>query len=454
MSITETEARLFDTYPGRHARRRNQRERSSFFKGPVDNANRLQNKGDEDDMLLCDDGIDDLTPEERELFKQLNLPESFVGGGFRENKDERGRGTIVDTKTRGAADARIVSAHAFYVDESINDSMKHVDDVTQRQACFQSVEAHHLLPGFFLWQQAFDNAYQQYYYYRESTRQTQWEPPTQGFVPLRDVHLQCDTDVSVVDASAICQFKPAQSEQRQSIPHPKYWAQRHRFFSLFDHGVLLDTEAWFSVTPERIANHQAKRCHRSLCGAPRGKEATTGGRTDRRAQFVVLDAFCGVAGNTIAFARRPGVNVIAYDNDEVRLELASHNADVYGVRDSIDFVCEDVIAALMSAVGGSRHHHDTLIDMIFLSPPWGGPEYIDAESFDLQARLVSGLSLIDVVKLSLAITPNVACFLPRNTDLRPLVVALLPVSFEVERTMLNGKLKALTLYFGLLRTKS
>lgn len=39
-------------------------------------------------------------------------------------------------------------------------------------------------------------------------------------------------------------------------------------------------EAWFSVTPEKIAEHLAERCQCDL----------------------VVDAFCGVGGNTIQFA--------------------------------------------------------------------------------------------------------------------------------------------------------
>jgi len=39
----------------------------------------------------------------------------------------------------------------------------------------------------------------------------------------------------------------------------KYWAQRKRLFSKFDEGVQLDKESWFSVTPEAIAGHIARR---------------------------------------------------------------------------------------------------------------------------------------------------------------------------------------------------
>ena len=46
-----------------------------------------------------------------------------------------------------------------------------------------------------------------------------------------------------------------------SVPHiSKYWAQRYRLFSLYDSGVKLDPESWYSITPEKIAQHIAERC--------------------------------------------------------------------------------------------------------------------------------------------------------------------------------------------------
>lgn len=62
---------------------------------------------------------------------------------------------------------------------------------------------------------------------------------------------------------------------------PIDYAQRKRLFSLYSKGCLLDEEGWYSVTPENIANQIAERC-----------------RCD-----TIVDAFCGVGGNTIAFAK-------------------------------------------------------------------------------------------------------------------------------------------------------
>ena len=39
--------------------------------------------------------------------------------------------------------------------------------------------------------------------------------------------------------------------------HEKFWAQRFRLFSLFDRGIKLDDESWFSVTPEVICSLSA-----------------------------------------------------------------------------------------------------------------------------------------------------------------------------------------------------
>ena len=50
-------------------------------------------------------------------------------------------------------------------------------------------------------------------------------------------------------------------EELSSFPHiSKYWAQRYRLFSKYDDGVKLDQESWYSITPEKIAEHIAERC--------------------------------------------------------------------------------------------------------------------------------------------------------------------------------------------------
>lgn len=195
----------------------------------------------------------------------------------------------------------------------------------------------------------------------------------------------------------------------------KYWAQRYRLFSRYDEGILLDKEGWFSVTPEKIAEHIAERCQ---CD-------------------VIVDAFCGVGGNAIQFAFTCE-HVIAIDIDPVRLAYAKNNARIYGVDDRISFILGDFfkLAPTLKA------------DVVFLSPPWGGPGYISADVFDVETMIqpVSGRQMFEVAA---RITPNVAFFLPRNVDTEQVASLAKPGSkVEVEKNILNSKVKTIMAYYG------
>ncbi|KAL5513729.1 TGS1 [Sanghuangporus vaninii] len=232
----------------------------------------------------------------------------------------------------------------------------------------------------------------------------------------------------------------------------KYYAQRHRYFSLYDHGCLLDEEGWYSVTPEKIAEQIAERC-----------------RCD-----TILDAFCGVGGNAIAFAKTCH-RVIAIDNSPLRLALARHNAAVYDVQDRIEFVLADFLDFARAYI--RRPSTKRNIDVVFLSPPWGGPAYLtsspqkeigEADTFNDSYTLRSLLPLPgdELFHLSRCVSRNVAFYLPRNVDLEEvsnlvkhphtaetgpdLVSTQRTVDeyVEVEEEYMGGKLKAVTCYFG------
>ncbi|XP_052774682.1 trimethylguanosine synthase-like [Mya arenaria] len=194
----------------------------------------------------------------------------------------------------------------------------------------------------------------------------------------------------------------------------KYWGQRYRLFSRFDEGIRLDREGWFSVTPEKIAEHIADRC-----------------RCD-----VILDAFCGAGGNSIQFAFTCE-RVIAVDIDPVKVELARHNAAVYGVEDRIEFIVGDFLE-----VGPTLK-----ADVVFLSPPWGGPRYLSADVFDLETMMA--INTFEIVKVSRQISDNIALFVPRNTDINQLTSLAGPGGkMEMEQNFLNRKLKTITAYYG------
>ncbi|KAK9271375.1 hypothetical protein L1049_026965 [Liquidambar formosana] len=198
----------------------------------------------------------------------------------------------------------------------------------------------------------------------------------------------------------------------------KYWWQRYLLFSRFDDGIKMDEEGWYSVTPEPIARHQASRC----------------------GSGIIVDCFTGVGGNAIQFAQRSR-HVIAIDIDPKKIDYAKHNAAIYEVDDLIDFIVGDsfLLAPKLKA------------DTVFLSPPWGGPDYARVETYDIKTMLKphDGYFLFNTAK---EIASRIVMFLPRNVDLGQLAELSLsanpPWSLEVEKNFINGKFKAITAYFS------
>lgn len=69
--------------------------------------------------------------------------------------------------------------------------------------------------------------------------------------------------------------------------------------------------------------------------------------------------------------------MLAIDINAERLNLAQHNARVYNVADKIEFVQGDFLQLAPRLRG----------DVVFLSPPWGGPEYLSADVFDIKTMM-------------------------------------------------------------------
>ena len=176
------------------------------------------------------------------------------------------------------------------------------------------------------------------------------------------------------------------------------------------------------------------------------------------------------------FALRP-LTVIALDTSPTRLALARHNAALHGLAARIEFVLGDFRtfatsrivsshAMSESGAGGSSSSssttgHGRKIDVVFLSPPWGGPEYLAGPTYSLAQTQPEPAA--ELFRLARLMTPNVAFYVPRNTVLEDIAGLLPPPStpldgggttsgeleqVEVEEEWMGTKLKALTCYFG------
>ncbi len=207
---------------------------------------------------------------------------------------------------------------------------------------------------------------------------------------------------------------------------------------------------------------------------------------------VILDTFCGVGGNAIGFANerfKDSISlVICVDTVIEKLEMAAHNASIYGVDPSrMLFIEGNAIDVLQrysdgklstselrsSAFGSSKTckgfkigGYDLLppaIDVVFLSPPWGGINYLDVgkSGYTLSKCIsINSSCSNDDAKYNgeelLSLSANasrkksVVYFLPKNVDGVSIGFSAWKVGyrhgFEMEQNYLNGKLKTVTMY--------
>jgi trimethylguanosine synthase len=197
-------------------------------------------------------------------------------------------------------------------------------------------------------------------------------------------------------------------------------------------GLKLDEEGWYSVTPENIAVHIATKTI-SLLG--------------ERRPLRIVDAFCGVGGNTIQYALQENVYCVGVDNDETKAEYTRHNAKLYGCVEGKDFEVKHSDFFKVTGLGK--------VDAIFMSPPWGGPGYHLMESYALEHIYPD---FDKIIEKAMEFTKNLAIFIPRNTDIEDLLRRLskyMPkVQIEVEKVMVGEVCKALVVYTGVLGGES
>ena len=88
-------------------------------------------------------------------------------------------------------------------------------------------------------------------------------------------------------------------------------------------------------------------------------------------------------------------------------------------------------------------------DAMFLSPPWGGPEYLNTKVYNLH-HMGSSMDGFKVFSIAKSVTPNLAFFVPKNTSYQQLqdLSAEADGRVNVEKNILNHKTKAVTAYYG------
>lgn len=84
------------------------------------------------------------------------------------------------------------------------------------------------------------------------------------------------------------------------------------------------------------------------------------------------------------------------------------------------------------------------VDLIFSSPPWGGPNYSKQESIDVNDLPISTSKLFHAFSCK---TNRIVFFMPRNINIQQMI-DLKYGCLEVEETWLNDRLKNYTFYYS------
>lgn len=221
----------------------------------------------------------------------------------------------------------------------------------------------------------------------------------------------------------------------------KYWAQRYLIFSKYDSGALLTKELWYSVTPEALSKYTAKFINEAFCE-----------KRQRGEPLKVMDAFCGGGGNIIQFLNYND-EVYAADINKIHLHCTYNNASLYVDRETLkeklvllplnweivdydaaqaqtpppdlppheqpdqrdDFADDTTYATVQESLESLEKLRAGKFDCIFGSPPWGGPEYMNDEIYNLDNLLP--YTLEKLLRVFLQFTDEIVLFLPRNSDL-------------------------------------
>jgi hypothetical protein len=177
----------------------------------------------------------------------------------------------------------------------------------------------------------------------------------------------------------------------------KYYRSRYAFFEKFDEGIQLDTESWYSVTPEKIAEYTARKMR----------------DFNRNPELTVVDGFSGVGGNTIQFAKHFD-KVYSVEIDPAKAEMQKKNSEIYQVTPKITQLVKDFL--LVSALDIPSPKSQT---SIFSSPPWGGTDYSSIKFYSLFTSVTP--NIVHILDQSFQLANSLVLMLPKNTLLSELI---------------------------------
>jgi hypothetical protein len=89
------------------------------------------------------------------------------------------------------------------------------------------------------------------------------------------------------------------------------------------------------------------------------------------------------------------------------------------------------------------------VDVVVLSPPWGGPNYLEESAYDLSTMLTCGDGL-KLVAAAASVAETIVYIVPRNTIDKQLTILanVLGCKYHIEDIYINNKCKVKVAYYG------
>jgi len=148
--------------------------------------------------------------------------------------------------------------------------------------------------------------------------------------------------------------------------------------------------------------------------------------------ITIVDATANVGGNTISFSKKFS-RVISIEKNKNTFLMLKNNVKAYGLEKKNKLLNGDCVKIIPKL--------NEKIDIIFIDPPWGGKSYT---KFKFLYLLLSGINIVDIVKLFYSYTKTFAIKVPFNFNFSHFFRKLDYPRFEVHKIHFKYYLLILT----------
>uniref|UniRef100_K3WXR2 Trimethylguanosine synthase n=1 Tax=Globisporangium ultimum (strain ATCC 200006 / CBS 805.95 / DAOM BR144) TaxID=431595 RepID=K3WXR2_GLOUD len=196
-----------------------------------------------------------------------------------------------------------------------------------------------------------------------------------------------------------------QMKQTQAPPAMKCGDKRDFFFRNLDFEtrsqLQIDDVAGFSVTEHESATKISEAILALFTSDDKWWPENPASSVREKFPLTITDATACIGGNTISFCDY-FTHVNAVECDLIRCQMLQHNL---GVLKKTNIAC--IHASYLVVIEFLRQ------DVVFIDPPWGGPEYKDLAKVDL---FLDDIPLYDVCRMLYGLAKVVVLKVPTNFD--------------------------------------